>query len=423
MPIRKIIRPGTTLMVAASNASDKVKGLADYVCDGIADDVEIAAALTALPSTGGRVLLSEGTFTCAATLTLPAKSVQLVGMGTMCASIARAATRLNFTLAGAGNCINFSNDTYPQLVQGLGIYGDGAQTTYGINADGSAAFKVAKDCHITNVASSAIYTAASGYLQRYEQIYALNDIASIAINIYSILTNIIGCVVNRTNQAAADSSIIGYRTGNSQINLIGCDVEKQDIGYLIQANSKACALYGCHSENCQRPINMPSNTAYGTLISSFFSNTQMSAAYAAINIGAAVNTTILDATIIGSASDKAITIAAAVAGVTIIGGHTDDTTPITDAGASGIRVLNFRPFVNYNNGTGTIASGATTAVVAHGLSGTPAVGNIQVTLAEAGTADPGNVWVDTIGAANFTVNCRSDPGVSNLDFGWSAMVY
>jgi hypothetical protein len=38
------------------------------------------------------------------------------------------------------------------------------------------------------------------------------------------------------------------------------------------------------------------------------------------------------------------------------------------------------------------------------------------------TADPGNIWVDTIGATNFTVNCRNDPGASNLDFGWHIRV-
>lgn len=53
-----------TLTVAASNASDGSKGRADYVCDGTNDEVEIQAAIDALPVSGGIVHLTEGLFTC-----------------------------------------------------------------------------------------------------------------------------------------------------------------------------------------------------------------------------------------------------------------------------------------------------------------------------------------------------------------------
>lgn len=59
-----------TLVVAASDASAKVKAQADYVCDGTADDVEIQAAIDALPASGGKVMLSEGTFNVANTISL-----------------------------------------------------------------------------------------------------------------------------------------------------------------------------------------------------------------------------------------------------------------------------------------------------------------------------------------------------------------
>lgn len=53
-----------TLTVAASNSSAKAKKQADYVCDGTNDEVEIQAAINALPATGGKVLLLEGLYTC-----------------------------------------------------------------------------------------------------------------------------------------------------------------------------------------------------------------------------------------------------------------------------------------------------------------------------------------------------------------------
>jgi hypothetical protein len=49
-----------TFIVAASDASTRVKNQADYVADGTDDDVEIQAAIDALPSGGGTVVLSGG---------------------------------------------------------------------------------------------------------------------------------------------------------------------------------------------------------------------------------------------------------------------------------------------------------------------------------------------------------------------------
>lgn len=71
-------------------------------------------------------------------------------------------------------------------------------------------------------------------------------------------------------------------------------------------------------------------------------------------------------------------------------------------------------------GTGTINSGATSATITHGLDRTPTAGDIIVTLTENPTNTPGAVWVDTIGATTFAVNCENDPGASNLDFSWRA---
>ena len=69
------------LLVAANDASDAAKGRADYVCDGTADDVQIQAAIDALTS-GGRVVLSEGTFNYAATVTdNNVNSVAIEGQG------------------------------------------------------------------------------------------------------------------------------------------------------------------------------------------------------------------------------------------------------------------------------------------------------------------------------------------------------
>jgi peptidoglycan/xylan/chitin deacetylase (PgdA/CDA1 family) len=51
-----------TLVVAANDSSAKCKAQADYVCDGVNDEVEIQAAIDALPSTGTRTVKLMGSF-------------------------------------------------------------------------------------------------------------------------------------------------------------------------------------------------------------------------------------------------------------------------------------------------------------------------------------------------------------------------
>lgn len=51
-----------TLVVAANDTTARGKASADYVCDGTDDQVQIQAAIDALPANGGDVLLLEGTY-------------------------------------------------------------------------------------------------------------------------------------------------------------------------------------------------------------------------------------------------------------------------------------------------------------------------------------------------------------------------
>lgn len=77
---KKIAESGATLLVAASNSLARSKSRADYVCDGVADEVQINAALTRLSSVGGMIQLLEGTFTIAALIAMY-DNTALVGTG------------------------------------------------------------------------------------------------------------------------------------------------------------------------------------------------------------------------------------------------------------------------------------------------------------------------------------------------------
>jgi hypothetical protein len=75
-----LVARSATLIVAASNASPRSKLGADYVCDGTADEVEINAAIAALPAVGGKVVLTEGAFVLASNIIVKSKVV-LEGQG------------------------------------------------------------------------------------------------------------------------------------------------------------------------------------------------------------------------------------------------------------------------------------------------------------------------------------------------------
>lgn len=52
----------STIIVAASNSSDSDKSMADYVCDGLNDEVELQSAINALGEDSGKVLLCNGDY-------------------------------------------------------------------------------------------------------------------------------------------------------------------------------------------------------------------------------------------------------------------------------------------------------------------------------------------------------------------------
>jgi len=68
-----------TLIVAASDS--KYKDRADYVCDGVSDQEEINNAKDALPTTGGRIILLEGTYIIDGRINLDKNNIVLEGQG------------------------------------------------------------------------------------------------------------------------------------------------------------------------------------------------------------------------------------------------------------------------------------------------------------------------------------------------------
>jgi len=92
-----------TLVVAANDSSTKSKAQADYICDGVDDQVEIQAAIDALPAQGGKVLLLEGTYLTKSPIDIKADSIHLTGVSASMPS--SYGTRIQADAGWSGNYI------------------------------------------------------------------------------------------------------------------------------------------------------------------------------------------------------------------------------------------------------------------------------------------------------------------------------
>lgn len=72
-------KPATSFTVCSSTST--AKDACDYTCDNVADEVQVEAALAALPATGGKISLLDGVFTFASPATITQEGVTIEGLG------------------------------------------------------------------------------------------------------------------------------------------------------------------------------------------------------------------------------------------------------------------------------------------------------------------------------------------------------
>lgn len=91
---------GMALSVAASDAPSMLRNRADFVCDGSGDEVQIQAAIDALPTQGGVISLTSGTFNIDAVVNVNKAGMILRGAGKALNSTT-GGTQIKRTTAGA----------------------------------------------------------------------------------------------------------------------------------------------------------------------------------------------------------------------------------------------------------------------------------------------------------------------------------
>jgi len=182
-----------TLVVAANDASAKSKDMADYVCDGTADDVDINAAITALPSGGGRVILTEGAYNITSTVAVDGKTdVILEGQGWSSNIVAPSSGGLA-KMVNLGKSGSVSTRCWVKnlkLTGNTGLTGTGDGLMFGAGANNTAVNCGAENIYIAGAKDSGI--AIYGDNTRIVGCYSIGN----GVNLY-------------TSDVASDVEILG----------------------------------------------------------------------------------------------------------------------------------------------------------------------------------------------------------------------
>ena len=76
-------RSATFVIASRTTSSSQSLDGADYFCSGVNDEVQVQAALDAMPSDGGSLYFAEGQYEMSGSVTLPAKDIVMYGSGTL----------------------------------------------------------------------------------------------------------------------------------------------------------------------------------------------------------------------------------------------------------------------------------------------------------------------------------------------------
>lgn len=164
--VKRPSRPEVAVVVASSNANVRVKSRADYICDGVEDEVQINAAIQALSTNGGTVKLTEGAYIINSSI-LPEPNVNIVGAGYSThlsmtrTDLSRAVISINPNSTQGGTATLDEIIEFNILIKDLRISGPG-KTLYGSIPNQRGVYGycakgiVIDNCYISDVASSGI---------------------------------------------------------------------------------------------------------------------------------------------------------------------------------------------------------------------------------------------------------------------------
>lgn len=446
------------LVVAATGAPTAVKNRADYVCDGTADDVEINAAIAAGSTSYGAVILSAGVFTVDAMIEIDRDNFTLWGQGR--------ATTIKRSASFSGSYmikVHRTSQSRPAArvrLEGFRIDGQGLgtqDTTVGIYMQ--AYRSVIREVQVQTVNSHGIHILPFSSWNAYGTFVRncrITDCGGAGAKMASADTGIEGCEIsnccgpgvwasdpiqmiqncyiwsNMDNSAATRKGRgILLDGGSGRVVISGNKIEQNrggiefvaGSGFIVTDNIFASNSYGANGPPSAQDdgVQMPSGwMAAAGKARNQEDDMYMNGSSGGAPYGSVITNNLFSGTYANDSARYNITI------------NTGTLMVIRNNWFSGgdSGVLNWTTGDNFyiiednygykteGRGTATITSATTSVVVTHGLARQPSIYDISLTMLENPTTDVGNIWVSGISSTQFTINCRTAPGASNLDVGW-----
>lgn len=435
------------LVVAANDAPTGTKQTAAYVCDGVADQVQINAALAALPDNGGKVYLSEGTFNITSMILVKKDSTSLIGAGVGNRSAAAqggAGTMIKAATGLTGTVIlvqNAANDTPVASV-----------TIRDINVDGNV---------IGSGVEGIIFKSNQGLLDHvYVHSCTGDGIVLEGYDGWELYDTIVSHCLSSHNHGhglnlntdAADSRVLdctiytnsgsGVRVAVGGSQIVGGQFYNNEYGVLLDGGGSWTMLSDIKIENSRKEgVYFNAGTTgmeYVNIVGCTFRYNGKMTDNAYSHIGGTGNQQCSNVNISGNrfsgrplqspdnkgryGIDMWNTSGAKYWNVA---GNSFAQPTANHFGTGAIRNNGLDCKVRANQGapdsgymsTGTITNGNNSVTITHTLPYTPTVNEIQITPAGNPTTDPGHWWVSGIDNNSFDVNTRN--GVTGtFVFGW-----
>lgn len=421
-----------TLTVAASNSTARNIAGADYTCDGTADDVQIQAALDALPATGGSVFLYEGLYNIAATITISLPQVVLHGAGKGTRLLAVAALGATEMLVVSG---------WKDAVRDLWI--DGANIASNcVDLDftgaGSTHFALLDALHVERAVGANIITNHSRFstisncvmnaegLGRSSAIGIHTTTNSNAINIINpmILSTTAQCIliegqwtyVFAGQMGDAGGEGIEIRTANVQI--VGGEVEDVDRNaILIKSGLIPAEGWMGKISVIGVSFNQVSRAAGGS------PDTYDNIAIEAADVDHPISGVVISGCQMGDAFADwlwDVDMTSYVSSVTLVGNSRMEKVNYSIANNPKVYCAANPAYITEDRGFATITTGNTTVDVTHSVNAAPS-SPVQVYLSNyTAVALPAGTFVSTLSATQFRITINPALG-ADYTFEWQAL--
>ncbi len=417
-----------TFVVAANDSSALSKQQADYVCDGTDDQVEIQAAIDALPNQGGKIQLLEGNFYIGAPINLYRDiatwfNVWLDGMGLRATNISLQDNSNcnmieNIVLDNPSGWKNVSNmqldGNKDNQSSGNCIYcrmsGTGSQYDMRFHNVFTARCKE-RGFHLNNVWGTYVTNCVTEY--NGGDGFYLSGSESFIYGLHSSANGGTGAIIRGSEIHSSDLRIAqnqhhGLQVINSNNNTYS-NIYIADWG--LAATTAYYALQLTDTDD---------NLLYNNIFTGItIDGDNTSYSWLGINIHGKRN-------VFSNCSVMGITHRSV--SFSSNGGYNILSSCQLEAGTDGTILNNGtnniirdnQGYTTESSGTATLANGTTSIVVTHGLDVTPSAGDITVTPIEAWGAMT-EFYIDTYTSTQFTIHADQDPG-QDVDFAWKAIV-